>query len=137
MVMRLFKRDKKPENEEKKDKTSESEKTIKKAAELIARTGFDGPAIFMLEVMKPFVYMGGQFARFFLAPFLPIFGETGDNVIETFEQQQNIEKIIQMIEEMKKEEEEKKARNKMEKAKKGEVGKEEVPPKRKWRFWSS
>jgi len=115
-----------------KDKTNEYEgRIIEKTVELITRFDIEGPAVFMLEAIKPLAYVGGQFARFFLAPFLPIFGETSDNVIATLEQQDNIEKIIQMIET--KEKEKKKAQNAMKEAEK-ENTTEKDAPKKKRRF---
>jgi len=111
------------ENEKQNETREHEERVMAKTAELIAKYGMEGPAIFALEVIKPLAYVGGQFARFFLAPFLPIFGDSGDSIIATLEQQDNIEKIISMIE--KKEREKKKAQSiatESEKAKESDDG---------------
>jgi len=116
-----------------KDETNEYEgKIIEKTVELITRFDMEGPAVFMLEAIKPLVFVGGQFARFFLAPFLPIFGETSDDVIATLEREDNIEKIIQMIE--KKEKEKEKTQNAMKEAEKENASSQEAPMKKR-RFW--
>lgn len=93
----------KTEEEKTKGPQDKEMKVITKAVEVVARFDMEGPAVFILEVVKPLAYVGGQFARFFLAPFLPIFGESGDNVIVTLEKESNIENMIKLIEEGKKE----------------------------------
>ena len=61
--------------------------------------------------------------RFFVSPFLPVFGENigigGEKFFQIFEKRENVEKLIKAVEELTREEEEQK---KAEKAKMAEGG---------------
>jgi len=86
----------------------EEERMIQEAAELIYKHGMEVPAVFTLEIIKPFAYIGGEFGRFFLTPFTPILGEKFDRYLSVFKKRENIEKVIKLIEKKVSEEKEKK-----------------------------
>ena len=92
----------------------EEEEMIKKAAEKIHKHEFDIPAIMVLESIKPLIYVGGQLGRFFITPFLPAFGKDlgakGEKFFRVFEKQVNVEKLLNLLEEM--EDEDKKSKDK-------------------------
>jgi hypothetical protein len=86
----------------------EEERIINKVAVEINKRGMDMPAILMLETLKPLVYIGTQFGRFYVSPFLPIFGDAfyqdSEKIITIFEKRENVEKLIKRLEEISKEE---------------------------------
>ena len=90
----------------------EEEELIKKTAEKIHAQGFDVAAILFLESTKPLAYIGGNMSRLFIGPFLPALGEryglTGEKLIDVFEKKKNVEKLINLIEEMAREDEKRK-----------------------------
>jgi len=56
--------------------TSEDEdEMIEKIAQKIHDSGMNVAAILMMESFKPMSYIGAQMGRFFVSPFLPVFGE--------------------------------------------------------------
>lgn len=107
----------------------DEEEMIRKVAEQIHKYGMEVAAILMLESVKPLAYIGGQMGRFFVAPFLPAFGENiglgGEKLLTTFEKRENVEKLIVMLEKLAKEEE----KPKEERAEEAEG----APKKRGWR----
>ena len=70
--------------------------------------------------------------RFFISPFLPVFGENigigGEKLLQIFEKQENLEKLVKAVEELEREDEERKKVEKLERkrveAEKGETPKE-------------
>jgi hypothetical protein len=89
----------------------EEEELIVKTAEKIHAQGFDVAAILFLESTKPLAFIGGNMSRLFIGPFLPAFGEhglTGEKLINVFEKKKNVEKLINLIEEMAREDEKRK-----------------------------
>ncbi len=98
------------------------EAIIKRMAEFIYKYDMDLGAVLILEAIKPFSSIGSQLARFMVAPFIPFVGEESMPYFATFENKQNVERLIKMIEERMKEEDEKR---KSEKA--------AITPKRGWR----
>jgi len=76
----------------------EEEEILEKAMAYIEMYKIEPIALFFLEMVKPLVYVGGEFGRFFIAPLLPFLGHKADAFIQTFEQRSNIEKLIKMIE---------------------------------------
>jgi len=107
----------------------EEEELLKKAEALIEQYKMEPIALFLLEMMKPLVYVGGAFGRFFTTPLSPFLENKPDAIIQTFEQRKNIDKLILKIEEKMKEEERKK-REERKKLKMEEKGKE--AKKKKW-----
>ena len=90
------------------------EEIIKQMAEIVYKYDMDLGAIFLLEAVKPFASVGSQLARFMVAPFIPFVGERSIPYLATFENKENVEKLIRLIEERseedrKRKEEEKKA----------------------------
>ena len=93
--------------------TEDEERIIRKTAETIHKYGMDVAAILMIESFKPLTFIGTQMGRFFLAPFLPVFGEnvgvSGEKFLTVFEKRENVEKLISLLEEIANEKEIKKA----------------------------
>jgi hypothetical protein len=85
----------------------EKEEIIQKTYNFIERLGMELPAILFLESVKPLLWVGGATARIFLGPFMLAFWDNGFVYINTFEEMQNIEKLIKMIEDKHKKEREK------------------------------
>jgi len=71
-------------------------RTIKKLVSLIYKYKMEVPSVFILEMLKPFSYIGGEFGLFLLAPFI---GDIEENFISVFKKRENLEKAIILIEE--------------------------------------
>jgi hypothetical protein len=106
----------------------EENEIIKSTAETIYKYDMDLVAILILESMKPLASIGGQFARYMVAPFVPFIGEKSFPIIATFQNKNNVERLILTLEERGKQEEEEKKRLKQ--ARKAE---ERESPKNGWR----
>lgn len=110
----------------------EEEELLKKAEDLIEQYKMEPVALLLLETIKPLVYVGGEFGRFFIAPLLPFLDHKPDAIIQTFQQRKNIDKLLLKIEEKIKEKGRKKRKErkelKMEEKRKG-------AKKRKWWFF--
>jgi hypothetical protein len=82
----------------------EVDEILYSAAERIRLYGMETVAILTLESVKPLVYVGGELSRVVLAPFLPALGPQynilGEKLIYVFEDRRNIEKLIQILEQM-------------------------------------
>jgi hypothetical protein len=82
----------------------EVDEVILSAAQRIKKYGMETPAILTLESVKPLVYVGGELSRIVLTPFLPALGPQydmlGEKLIYIFEDRKNIEKLIQILEQM-------------------------------------
>jgi hypothetical protein len=127
----------------------EVDEIIRKAAEKIHQYGMETVAILTLESVKPLVFIGGEMSRLVLSPFLPALGssanELGENLINVFENRENVEKLIVILEEMARGEYDKKADEQeagapgeeLEKPDADEASDEEAEPKKKktWRDW--
>ena len=116
----------------------DEDEMIRKIAQKIHEYGLDVAAILMIESFKPLSFIGAQMGRFFISPFLPVFGEnigiSGEKLLQIFEKRKNVEKLIKAVEMLTREEEE---RKKAEKAKKLEEKKAkmeagETPEKKGW-----
>ncbi|MBS7630703.1 hypothetical protein KEJ47_03880 [Candidatus Bathyarchaeota archaeon] len=90
----------------------EEEEIIKKVADKIKEYGMNAAAIMMLQTFKPMAYISGQTGRFFISPILYGLGEKisvgAEKLFIVFENRDNIEKLIRMLEQMTEEEEMKK-----------------------------
>ena len=77
---------------------------ILKTAKKIKKYGMEMPAIMTLESLKPLAYVGGELTRLTLSPFFPILGPNidmwGEKVINVFEDRENINKLILLLEKM-------------------------------------
>lgn len=73
---------------------------IEKVAQQVARSGLTTPAIFFLEMNRPFTFAGSQFMHF-LSPFASIFGMSfwGDMAL-LFEERANIDRLLNRLEEL-------------------------------------
>jgi hypothetical protein len=82
----------------------EVDEIIRKTAEKIHQYGMETVAILTLESVKPLVFIGGEMSRLMISPFLPALGpavnELGENLINVFEERDNVEKLITILEEM-------------------------------------
>ena len=81
---------------------------IEKAYDLITTYGLEDAALLILYSVKPLTPIGGALGRFFLGPLVPFIGHREESLITTFEQPENIEKLIDMIVVKRKEERAKK-----------------------------
>lgn len=127
----------------------EVDEIIRKTAEKIHQYGMETVAILTLESVKPLVYIGGEMSRLMISPFLPALGpaanELGENLINVFEERENVEKLIVILEEMargeySKEEENQEARapeEEEEKTDSDQVPDERSEPEKEktWRDW--
>lgn len=105
----------------------EKDEIIMRVAETIYKYDMDLVAILVLESIKPLASVGGQLARYMIAPFVPFVGEKSIPYLATFQDKENLEKLIRQLEERSKHEE-------MEKRKEKEARKKEgVPPRKGWR----
>jgi len=82
----------------------EQEKIIEKVFGIIDRFDMGVPAVLLLESVKPLSQIGGAFAQMAIGPVFWAFWERGFDYIHTFEEMNNIEKLIKMIEEKHQEE---------------------------------
>ena len=86
----------------------EEEEIIEKTANIIHKYGLDLTAILALESTKPLSSVGGQMGRIFLTPFMPVLGDTfnelGNKLIIVFEKKENVEKLIKKLEYLEKKE---------------------------------
>ncbi len=77
---------------------------ILEAAKRIKKYGMEMAAIMALESLKPLVYVGGELTRLTLSPFFPVLGSTmdmwGEKLIDVFEDRENIDKLILLLEDM-------------------------------------
>jgi hypothetical protein len=93
----------------------------------------DAPAILMLESSKPLVFIGGQMGRLFITPFLAILGDSagkgGEKFLTVFENRENVEKLIKMLEDMSREDSETTKKKEKKKSEESEKG----IPKHGWR----
>ena len=93
----------------------EKEEIIRKIAEKMNSYGMNVPAVVFLESVKPITYISSQMGRFFIYPFLPVFGDeaglTGEKLLQVFEKPENVEEIINHLEELSDEEKRMQAEN--------------------------
>ena len=101
---------------------------IKNTAETIYKYDMDLVAILILESIKPLASVGGQFARYVVAPFIPFIGDNSSPFFATFQNKNNVERLIQTLEEKGRKDEEEKKRLKQ--ARKAE---NKESPKKGWR----
>jgi len=127
----------------------EVDEIIRKTAEKIHQYGMETVAILTLESVKPLVYIGGEMSRLMISPFLPALGpsanELGENLINVFEDRENVEKLITILEKMargeydnEEEEQEPGAKEKgEEKTESDQVSDDQSKPEKKktWRDW--
>ena len=79
-------------------KPAKEDVLIDKFAKKIVDSEMEGPAITILQMIKPISFIGGELATFYLAPFLPLLDDYGYDFLDTFEKRENIEKLIRRIE---------------------------------------
>ena len=101
----------------------EVEEVIQGAYEKISEYKMETVSILTLESLKPFSYVGGELVRAALSPVMPALGEglglTSEKMLQVFEDRENIERLIQLLEEnLKKEEAERKQKREEAKQKK-------------------
>ena len=101
----------------------EIEEVIQEAYKKISEYKMETISILTLESLKPFSYVGGELVRAALSPVMPALGEglglTSEKMLQVFEDRENIERLIQLLEEnIKKEEVERKQKREEAKQKK-------------------
>jgi hypothetical protein len=85
----------------------EEEEILNKLSEVIYDYDMDLVAILFLESIKPISPIGAQLGRYLVAPFIPFLGHKAIPYLATFENRQNLEKLIKKLEDrIEKEEEE-------------------------------
>jgi hypothetical protein len=100
-----------------KSEVSEKEsELIEKMAKRIVDTDVEGFVIWFLETIKPVVWIGGELAYFYLAPFLPMLDNYGYDFLDTFEKRENVELLIKRVEKLNKDKERERKRQKKMKA---------------------
>lgn len=106
-----------------KSEISEKEsELIEKAAKRIVDTDVEGFVIWFLETIKPVVWISGELALFYLAPFLPLLDNYGYDFLDTFEKRENIELLIKRVEKLNKDKERERKRQKKMKVNNGVEG---------------
>ena len=88
------------------NKSDPSEKEIaiiENVARKIIDTEMEIPALWLLEIIKPICFIGGELSYFYLAPFLPLLEDKGYTFLDTFEKRRNIEILIKTVERLDKE----------------------------------
>ena len=77
---------------------------ILETAKRIKKYGMEMAAIMALESLKPLAYVGGELTRLTFSPFFPILGANidlwGEKLINVFEDRDNINKLILLLETM-------------------------------------
>ena len=75
---------------------------ILETAKRIKKYGMEMAAIMALESLKPLAYVGGELTRLTFSPFFPILGANidlwGEKLINVFEDRDNINKLILLLE---------------------------------------
>ena len=78
------------------------DEVIEWTAREIYRYGMETAAILFLESYKPMSRVGASMGQVFLFPLLPLFGDNaivkGDQFFRTFQEHENVEKLIQRLE---------------------------------------
>lgn len=96
----------------------DAEELIQQAADKIIEYKMETIAILTLESIKPFSFVGGGLSRAIVSPFLPALGETAgvfsEKMLRVFEDRENIEKLIKILEDQVKQEEAEKKKKKHE-----------------------
>ena len=81
----------------------DEEEMIRKAAEKIQEYGMDLAAILFLQSYKPLTYVGGQMGRFMVFPFFYLLGgnitQSAEKFFMIFEDRDNVERLIKLLEE--------------------------------------
>lgn len=82
-----------------KESTPDEElKLIKRVVKIISKYNLETASIFLLEWLKPMVYIMGGLSRLFLAPFFIMVGDEANTFLTTFEKRNNIEKLVEFLE---------------------------------------
>ena len=80
----------------------EEEEIIRRVADKINEYGMNAAAVMILQTFKPMAYIGGQMGRFFLCPLLYGLGDRvsigAERLFAVFENRDNLEKLIRMLE---------------------------------------
>jgi len=80
----------------------DEEEMIRKAADKIQEYGMDLAAVLFLQSYKPLTYVGGQMGRFMIFPFFYMLGgnitHEAEKFFMIFENRDNVEKLIKLLE---------------------------------------
>ena len=81
----------------------DEEEMIRKAADKIHEYGMDLAAVLFLQSYKPLTYVGGQMGRFMIFPFFYMLGggiaQSAEKFFMIFEDRDNVERLIKLLEE--------------------------------------
>jgi hypothetical protein len=118
----------------------EEEELIEKIAEYVHKHRLEDLAGIVLETATPLSFIGTQMGRFFLSPFLPVFGENFDanseKILHVFERRANVERLIRRIDQLDKEgKKREKERKEEEKRLRQERGEEESGDSSLKKWW--
>ncbi len=85
-------------------KPEETEEIIEWMALELYKYGMETAAIMFLESLKPISRYGSSMGQMFLGPLLPFFGDNimmkGEKAFKVFEEDANVEKLIQRLEDL-------------------------------------
>ncbi len=87
----------------KSDSSAKEIELIDNVARKIIDSEMEIPALWLLEIIKPICFIGGELSYFYLAPFLPFLEDKGYTFLDTFEKRKNIERLIKTVERLDKE----------------------------------
>jgi hypothetical protein len=104
----------------------EKDEMITNVAETIYKYDMDLVAILILESIKPLASVGGQLTRFMVAPFIPFIGDKSMPYLATFQNKENVERLIRILED-KGQEDQRKAAEARKKKKQGGGWRRYVP----------
>jgi len=80
----------------------DEEEMISKTADKIQEYGMDLAAVLFLQSYKPLTYVGGQMGRFMIFPFFYMLGgnitQDAEKFFMIFENRDNVEKLIKLLE---------------------------------------
>lgn len=105
----------------------EVDKMIEEVAGKIFDYDMDLVAILMLETLKPLSSVYAPMGRFMVAPFLPVVGEASGRYLAAFQNKENVERLISLLEEKSREDEKKAAEARKARKKQGGGWKRYVP----------
>jgi len=80
---------------------NEEYKILDNIAQKVCEYGLEGPTIITLETVKPLSFVGFHLLRFYLEPFLSLFGIPTKS-FAIFENRRNVEKLIELIQKKRK-----------------------------------
>ena len=82
----------------------DADEVIEWVAQQLYKYGMETAAIMFLESLKPISRYGSSMGQMFVSPLLPFLGDNvmvkGDKAMRVFEEQENVERLIQRLEDL-------------------------------------